>query len=250
MHELPSQPISFVDGDELAQMILPPIPDHVVCRWCRGLLAGNVDSCFNCVENAAALDGVLQPVVPISLYSKPSALRDWLTFYKDDGDTLADPAAGRAVSRIVGSFFASSSDWLRDLEIDGCMVVPSTIRKPPHPLAVLLEATGVVNYPTLGGLRRTTSALGHNRPNRLAFEADGDLAERSVLLIDDVYTSGARAQSAAFALRSVGANVAALVVVGRRYNPNYSRDSQTVFERQRSVAFDWTAAARLDFRRT
>lgn len=244
MHEPASEPISFAAGDEDSALILPPMPSEKVCPWCRGLLAGRVSACFNCEENAAALDGQVQAVTPISLYAKPGALRDWLTFYKDDGEVLADPNAGLAIESVLGRFLEHNSEWLQQIRPDLTIVVPSTLRPPPHPLAVLLQRTGASPAEISFALRRTTAELGHNRPNRDAFRTLEDLAGQRVLLLDDVYTSGARAQSAAFTLREAGATVVALCAIGRRYNPAYSDDSAEVYQRQAATAFSWSVAER------
>lgn len=244
VHDPAAAPISFAEGDEERALVVPPGTYEGVCPWCQGLLAGRDAMCFNCEDNARALDGVVQPIVPISLYSKPSQLRDWLTFYKDDGDVMADPAAGRAIATILERFFSENQEWLTGLRASGAIVVPSTLRPPPHPLAVLLQQRGSLPFDVTYGLQRTAASLGHNQPNKDAFIATEGLRGRRILLLDDVYTSGARAQSAAYALRQVGAEVAALCVIGRRYNPGYSEESGRVFARQSAERFSWSVSAR------
>ena len=239
VHDPQSGQITFRDGDESKQLVLPPPPSERVCRWCLGLLGGRIDACFNCEENAAALDGRLQQITAVSLYAKPGRLRDWLTFYKDDGEVLADAAAGRAIGAILRHFFVANEAWLTALCVDVAVVVPSTLRPPPHPLSVLLEREAVLPVELVPGLKRTTAELGHNRPNPSAFVVSEELIGKRILLLDDVYTSGARAQSAAFALREAGSTVVALCVVGRRYNLDYSADSAAVFGEQTAQPFNW-----------
>ncbi|GAT73013.1 putative amidophosphoribosyltransferase [Microbacterium sp. HM58-2] len=200
--------------------------------------------CFNCDENSRALDGILQPIIPISLYAKPSPLRDWLTFYKDDGDVAADQYAREAIGTILERFFVENHAWAANLQADGAIVVPSTLRPPPHPLAVLLQERGSLPFSVTYGLTRTSANLGHNQPNAEAFAASEELRGKRILLLDDVYTSGARAQSAAYALRRVGAEVVALCVIGRRYNPGYSEQSAAVFARQSGAPFTWAVGVR------
>lgn len=245
VHEHVSQPITFAEGDEDHALVLPPLPSDKVCAWCRGLLAGRVETCLNCEENAQALDGIVQPIVAVSIYSKPGSLRDWLTFYKDDGETLADPIAGRAVGRIFAQFIERNPEWIASLELDGAVVVPSTVRPPPHPLAVLLQENGRIPFPILTGLSRTSEEIGHNRPHANAFRVAPELIGKRILLLDDVYASGARSQSAAYALRSAGVTVAALFVLARRYNPDYSEDSAAVYAAQRGASFSWNITDRL-----
>lgn len=243
-HEPAAAPISFRVGDEQVALVLPPGASEGVCVWCHGLLADRLDLCFNCDENSRALDGVVQPIIPISLYAKPSPLRDWLTFYKDDGDVAADPSARGAIGTVLERFFLENKAWVAGLGADGVIVVPSTLRPPPHPLAVLVRERGSLPFEVLNGLSRTTANLGHNQPNMDAFAASDDLHGKKILLLDDVYTSGARAQSAAYALRRVGAEIVALCIIGRRYNPGYSEQSSAVFRRQSAEPFNWAVDVR------
>ncbi|AWB96843.1 hypothetical protein DCE93_06550 [Agromyces badenianii] len=243
-HEPAAAPISFRIGDELQALVLPPGALEGVCVWCHGLLADRVDLCFNCDENSRALDGVVQPIIPISLYAKPSPLRDWLTFYKDDGEVAADPSARDAIGTVLERFFTENEAWVTRLGADGAIIVPSTFRPPPHPLAVLVRERGSLPFEVLHGLSRTSANLGHNQPNTDAFDASDDLRGKRILLLDDVYTSGARAQSAAYALRRVGAEIVALCIIGRRYNPGYSEQSSAVFSRQSAETFTWTVDVR------
>ncbi|MGH3529974.1 MAG: hypothetical protein ACRDQ6_22135 [Pseudonocardiaceae bacterium] len=73
-------------------------------------------------------------------------------------------------------------------------------------------------------LRKGSDDVGHLRPSDHGFEATRRLDGKSVLLIDDTFTSGARAQSAASSLASAGANVVAIVAIGRVIDPGLQRD--------------------------
>ncbi|HVT41714.1 MAG TPA: hypothetical protein VHD39_01935, partial [Acidimicrobiales bacterium] len=68
---------------------------------------------------------------------------------------------------------------------------------------------------------------GHMHPDRGAFalapSASAGVGDRRVLLLDDTYVSGARAQSAAAALRRAGARAAVIVVAGRVLRPDRIR---------------------------
>ena len=223
---------------------MPPRGLGDVCPHCVGLIRDGSARCLNCNENASSLDGVVQDVVVISLYAKPSRLRDWLTFYKSGDESLADALAVAAVAQIFARFFSENTDWLAGLGADYAVVVPSTLRPPPHPLAELLRLAPHPGLGFPGVLRRTAAPLDHNAPNPDAFEVTSNVAGDRILLIDDVYTSGARAQSAAFRLRAAGAEVVSLCVLGRRYNPGYQpRDLQLV-GKQREQQFSWRVEAR------
>ena len=58
-----------------------------------------------------------------------------------------------------------------------------------------------------------------------------------MLLIDDTFTMGASVQSAASALQLSGANVVAIVAVGRYVNPDYSDESRGLWDRAKAIPF-------------
>jgi hypothetical protein len=108
--------------------------------------------------------------------------------------------------------------------------VPSTARPGGSPLGGVLGLADVVRH-RIGGacwssraLRRGDVAVGHMRPDARAFtvapEARPHIAGGRCLLLDDTYVSGARAQSAAAALRRAGAPGAVIVALGRVLRPD------------------------------
>ena len=88
-------------------------------------------------------------------------------------------------------------------------------------------------------LRRTAVHLTHNVMNDGGYEPTVDVERVRILLFDDVYTTGARSQSAASALQRAGADVVAIVVVGRRINPEFNEGCQAVWQRQCAIPFSY-----------
>jgi adenine/guanine phosphoribosyltransferase-like PRPP-binding protein len=60
----------------------------------------------------------------------------------------------------------------------------------------------------------------------------------SVLLVDDTWTTGGRAQSVAIALREAGAAQVAVVVIGRHFDRAFGT-GEAYYERARSLEFTW-----------
>jgi predicted amidophosphoribosyltransferase len=60
----------------------------------------------------------------------------------------------------------------------------------------------------------------------------------AVLLIDDTWTTGGNAQSAALALRAAGAEKVAIVVIGRHFDRSF-RDCETYYQQAKSIKFTW-----------
>jgi hypothetical protein len=71
-------------------------------------------------------------------------------------------------------------------------------------------------------LCRSTAPVGHMRPHPSAFAVADPAAVSGarMILLDDTYVSGSRAQSAAAALRQAGARSIAIVPVGRTLRPD------------------------------
>ncbi|BAL88619.1 hypothetical protein AMIS_33990 [Actinoplanes missouriensis 431] len=59
-----------------------------------------------------------------------------------------------------------------------------------------------------------------------------------ILLIDDTWTTGGRAQSLAFALKSSGAGGVAAVVLGRHVNPDYEPAKPLINRLRSASSFD------------
>lgn len=80
------------------------------------------------------------------------------------------------------------------------------------------------------------------------YRAIADLSGKSVLLLDDTWTSGGHAQSAAHALTGAGAQKVALVVIGRHVRRDYepvqgSGESCGDILDALPESFDWTTCA-------
>lgn len=70
------------------------------------------------------------------------------------------------------------------------------------------------------------------------FQVSDDIAGRTVLVIDDTWTSGARIQSAAWALKLAGATRVAAVVIGRHFDRDYG-ENERYFQQAKKIPFSW-----------
>jgi orotate phosphoribosyltransferase len=66
-----------------------------------------------------------------------------------------------------------------------------------------------------------------------------DVEGASILLVDDTFTSGARAQSAASALQLAGADVVAILTIGRYIKPEFSDEAREMFDDARATLFSF-----------
>lgn len=102
---------------------------------------------------------------------------------------------------------------------DAICVVPSSNTDRLHPLQVIADYSIEYDSRLIAPLCRGPVQLGHGRPHRFGYVTETRFDGQRILILDDVYTTGARSQSAAHALSRAGATIALVAVIGRRINP-------------------------------
>lgn len=214
---------SVTEASGLAWVAPPAPPGGEVesCRICGGWAGPRYDVCFSCSVSLSRVSHPCETVAVMSLCRAGSPLHDLLRDYKDGPPRTRQVLSDR-VAALAGAFL-----WRRGPELapggwDAVVAVPSTAgRGGPHPLEAALGrvewlapqlAVSAVAYVGPGG-------CGHRRTDEEGFRVDPDLAGARVLVVDDTWASGARAQSAASALVGAGAQVVAVAVLGRYVSP-------------------------------
>ena len=215
-----------------------PDPGPGVCGVCRGPVAGGRQVCFACGVVARRLGRPLAPVVPVRLCPLPSPLYTVLLGYKESPVAEARLRFGAIVSALLVEFLLHHAARLEARAggpFDVALLVPSTHRPGTAPLGQVdglgrdvADALPAVRWAP--GLLRRTHARGgpppvaHMRPDPAAFSPrapeKGEVAGARALLLDDIYVSGARAQSAAAALQRAGARATLIVPLGRVLRPD------------------------------
>jgi hypothetical protein len=203
-----------------------------VCRACCGPTAGHA-LCFACRTVGRRLGLPLAPVVPLRLCPIPGPLYTVLMGYKESPVAEARARFAAMPVRMLADFLATHARCVAacaGTALDVALAVPSTSRPHGAPLSRLqgmegaIAPSGALWCPHM--LRRAGAPVGHMRPDAAAFGVDptaGPILEGAgVMLLDDTYVSGARAQSAAAALRLAGAASVVVVVLGRVVRPDRS----------------------------
>lgn len=228
-------------SDVQAHLTMPPRAGKEVCANCRSWRSEKFAVCWNC-QSAIDRFGVATPVLAVSLYSKPSQLRDWLTHYKEGrGGVIYD--YGDSLREVISDFLLAYGAAIHEDfgPIDYAAPIPSggsaegavsDLFKPSAPLLAPLR-------PTLEFEPEATAKSGTH--DHSWFKVTRSVQGDRVVLVDDVYTSGARAQSAAAALRRSGAEVKLAFVTGRRINPDFTREARRLWQRQVALGYDLAA---------
>jgi hypothetical protein len=216
-----------------------------VCPSCHGCPNPGYTRCWSCANVVSQVSRPCHVVVPISLYEIPSQLHHVMRHYKS-GTYPADIQRRFTIqlAALIGHFLAEHGDCIERAAggpWDIITSVPSSgQRAGEHPLTI---AIGILpgfrdQYEQL--LRKGCVEVGHNRASDEGFIVTRKLHGERVLLIDDTFTTGARAQSAASAINLAGGVVVAILAVGRVVNPHFSETVKEYWDRQRRQPFTFT----------
>ena len=194
---------------------------EITCRVCAAPVHG-FDRCWRC-EQARRIGGVADVVAPLSyaIAGTPSA-----ALVRDYKNHPARSVRERHSAVINGLVRLGISRHERCI---GCvagqavscrLVIPSLTSRPGlHPLAELVgsmtaagDAVALAPAPDA----RCDRAINDKFVLSPAARLDG----QHVLILDDVWTTGSTAQSAALAVRRAGAAAISVMVVGRWLNPD------------------------------
>ncbi len=222
--------------------MLAPRRGPEVCAVCFNFTKG-FERCYACSHGQRPLD----VVVPISYSVAHEQLHHALAQYKRlDGDV-----ARRLRTELAAVLWRYLEKHERCL-VEAAQVesfpivttVPSSDRERDehHPLlAIVAELTGQTRERHERLLRRSEHEAPAHTFDASKFEAVRDLEGEPVLLIDDTWTTGSNAQSAAAALKSAGAGPIAAVVIGRHLNRDWHENDRRLNALPRP--FDWTRCA-------
>lgn len=223
-------------------VMLGPRRGSDICSTCFNFTAG-YPRCYACAHGRPVLDAV----APISYSVGHEQLHHALASYKRlDGDVAR--RLGVILAAVLWRFLAEHEQCVaREAGVDRfdlVTTVPSgdRARDERHPLRWIVgELVGPTRDRHERLLRRSEVPVARREFSLEKFIAVRRVDGVSVLLIDDTWTTGASAQSAAATLRNAGAERTAAVVIGRHLNREWHQNDR----RLRGIArpFEWGKCA-------
>jgi len=225
--------------------ICTPVPrtGEDVCDRCHRLPNPPWSRCWSCTRLDEQVLRPCELVVPISLYEVGLQLHHQLKHYKDVNGGGTARGLLRQTAALLGYFLLEHADCIAaaaEGRWDIVTSVPSSAeRAGEHPLETAIKLVPGPREQFEPLLRRGNGTLGHNLASDAGYEPLRELHGERVLLVDDTFTSGARAQSAASALNNAGATVAAIVPIGRVIDPGYGERTAAYWKRQSLQKFDF-----------
>ena len=218
--------------------MLGPRPGPSVCDTCFNFTEG-YSRCYACTHG----ERWLNVVCPISYSVAREQLHHALRGYKSWPPEVAERFRVELAAVLWRFLDRHERCVARSVSIESFPVVttvPSGNRErdEQHPLRAIV---GRLVAPTRERherlLCRSSVTVGPREFHRAKFEPVRELAGEAVLLIDDTWTTGANAQSAAAALKAAGAGVVAAVVIGRHLNREWHENDRRL--RGITSPFDW-----------
>lgn len=227
------------------EVLLAPRHGPGVCKTCLDLTDG-YDQCYSCAHRASLLDAV----APISYSVAHEQLHYVLASYKR---TLGGEARHlrTQLAALLWRYLASHelciarAAGVQQFELVTTVPSGERARDDRHPLhRIAGELVGPTRQRHEHVLRRSAFAIGSREFDAHKYIATRALDGEAILLIEDTWTTGANAQSAAGALKASGSGPVAAVVIGRHVNRSWHENNP----RLRSLAgrFDWSSCALCD----
>jgi hypothetical protein len=191
------------------------------CEVCGRFVTSRAARCVACARHPNHLAGI----APVALAIRGSAIYRDIRAYKNHFDPRSRVAAGVHLFSLLWRYLEAYESEVADragcTRFDLVTAVPSGDAwrdEERVDLRSLVASCG----PLAGRYARLLRATGRGRCDRAydsaRYEPDSrvvsELSGRRVLLIDDLWVTGAHAQSAAYALLQAGATRVALVVLG------------------------------------
>jgi predicted amidophosphoribosyltransferase len=222
--------------------MLAPSAGPGVCGTCFNLTAGFAE-CYACTQSEHRLDAV----APISYSVAHEQLHHALAAYKRANGTVGRRLATE-LAAVLWRYLDGHERCVARAAGVGSFDVVTTVpsgdrdRDERHALRwIVAELVAPTRDRYIRLLRRTQALVPPHAYSPDKYAATQPVAGSSILLIDDTWTTGANAQSAAGALKAAGAGAVAAVVIGRHVNRDWRENDRRLNKISRP--YDWSRCA-------
>jgi predicted amidophosphoribosyltransferase len=222
--------------------MLSPRPGPDVCGICFNFTAG-YSRCYACAHGETWLD----VVAPISYSVAREQLHHALASYKRLTGEIAR-RLGAELAAVLWRYLVQHEQCVARAAGTEAFELVTTVpsgdrgRDERHPLRRIVgEIVGPTRTRHERLLERSQLEVAPREFDREKFRTARALNGEAVLLIDDTWTTGSNAQSAAAALKSAGAGPVAAVVIGRHLNREWHENDRRL--RGITRPFDWDRCA-------
>jgi predicted amidophosphoribosyltransferase len=220
---------------------------HGICSTCHQFVKPEYDRCYSCATGSRVLD----TVVPITYSEHLGQMHTALRAYKNSLPQNRRHVAIR-LTAILWRFLEAHEPCIahaaQSAGFDIVTTVPSSSKERDQAghLRQIVEWCGPIRDRHQRVLAPTGVVADGDRDFSVGrYEAIGDVAGAEILLVDDTWTTGGHAQSAAWALRQAGAGKVAAVVIGRHFHADYEVGGETSGDRFTAIPtpFGWDTCA-------
>jgi hypothetical protein len=205
----------------------------VTCAVCTTPLSGG-DRCLTC-DRAYHTAGLEDIVVPLTYGIQGDWSAAMLQAYKNDPQRHVRAGHTRIVNRLLYLGLMLHERCIEEQvgqPIDVRLTIPSLKGRPgEHPLFTMALKMNAVSESPLLTAQLTECYDRDISDRKFALRPPVNLTGRHVLLLDDTWTSGANAHSAALTLRRAGAHRVSVMVIGRWLVPRFGRNAEFIRDR-------------------
>lgn len=220
-----------------------------VCEICHGPVVDQWTSCYQCSQAVSLLTWAADVVVPMTLAVKGAQLAYELWAYKNNPRESVRRRLHMGLAAVLWRWLADHENCVaRAAGTDSFSLVttvPSAAgRTGDHPLERIVGGTVGLTSHRYERVLAVASDIEQGRAHHDSrFRVRRSLDGERVLLVDDTWTTGAHAQSAASALRARGAEAVGVVVIGRHFSRSqrdpYREAAENYLRAAKDQGWDW-----------
>jgi len=205
-------------------------PRAGVCNVCKTSVLPEWTECYQCHTQRTSLSATADVVVPIALSVKGEQWAHELSSYKNALNPSVKASLAIGVGAVLWRWLDAHESCVKEHagvhEFLLVAPVPSTRGRTDHPLPRILREIVKPTSDRYADLlsRNAKYPLGSREAHDDRYKVSRRLSGEPVLLIDDQWTSGGHAQSAAAALKLAGSGPVAVVSLGRHFDRKPNRD--------------------------